>query len=335
MRKRKLGQSKVEITPIILGTWAIGGWMWGGSEEGESIAAIHASIDAEITTIDTAPIYGMGYSEEIVGKAITGKRDNVVIATKCGMRWKPATSSVSDADRDPFGNPVEIYKSLKSKSIFEECEASLRRLKTDVIDLYQIHWPDISTPLEESWEAMAKLKEQGKVRAIGVSNFSLEQLKKAHQISPVDSIQPPYSLIRRGIEEEILPFCQKNEISILAYSPMERGLLTGKIGPGQAFAPNDHRSQKDSFKPENIARVNSALEKIRPIATQHGATLAQIIIHCTYTRPGITAALIGARRPAQAIENAGAMRLCLSEDEKRAVIEALEDKKLQRPIYDS
>ena len=334
MELRPLGKSKVNISPIILGTWAIGGWMWGQSDEKSAIEAIHASIDHGIHTIDTAPIYGMGASEEIVGKAIKGKRDKVTIATKCGMRWDTEEGSEPWPNQDVHGNPVIIRKNLKPASIVHECEQSLKRLKIDVIDLYQVHWPDLSTPIEDSWNAMAKLKKQGKVRAIGVSNYNLEQLKAAHDIHPVDSIQPPYSLIRRGIEEDIIPFCKAQKIGVIVYSPLERGLLTGKYKPGQTFPKGDHRAQKPTFSAPFLRQVLAALSVIQPIADKHKATLSQVIINCTIHRPGITAALVGARNADQAIENARAATLPLSEKERQQIAAALSQPDIQCPLYD-
>src|SRR3954468_21013073 len=212
MQLRALGQSNIKVSPVIFGAWAIGGGMWGGSDEAESIGAIHASLDAGVNTIDTAAIYGMGYSEELVGRAIKGRRDRVVIATKCGMRWDGPENEGSDPwpQKDNQGRDVVIRKNARPASIFYECEQSLKRLKTDVIDLYQIHWPDTSTPVEDSMSAMVKLKEQGKIRAIGVSNYDEQWLARAIKVAPVASNQPPYSIIQRKIEEKVLPFSRKN-----------------------------------------------------------------------------------------------------------------------------
>jgi aryl-alcohol dehydrogenase-like predicted oxidoreductase len=323
MEKRPLGQSGIEISPIIFGAWAIGGWMWGGTDEKESIAAIQAALDHGVTTIDTAAIYGMGYSEELVAKAIKGRREKVIIATKCGIRWDIDEGVEPWIQEDLQGNPVVIRKNSKPHSLFYECEQSLKRLGVSCIDLFQIHWPDSSTPIEESWRAMATLKQQGKVRAIGVSNYSLEQLQEAHAIHPVDSIQPPYSLIRREIEQDIVPFCIKNGISILAYSPLERGLLTGKVTLERHFPQGDHREKHPRFALENRKAILEALEQIRPIADRHKATLSQVIIHCTFHRPGITAAIVGARNSAQAVENAAAAHLQLSSDECDFVVQIL------------
>jgi methylglyoxal reductase len=334
IQMRILGKSNVKVTPIILGTWAIGGWMWGGTDEKKSIEAIQASIDNGITTIDTAPAYGMGLSEEIVGKAIQGKRDKVVIATKCGLRWDENDKTVRSPNRDFNKSPVEIRRDLSPKSIRHECEQSLKRLKVDQIDLYQIHWPDPAYPIEETWNAMAELKKQGKVRAIGVSNFDLALLKVAHAIHPVDSIQPPYSLVRRGIEKDLIPFAQAHQIGVIVYSSLERGLLTGKYKSGKNFPPGDHRAGKKTFKPEYLALIQEAFEEIKPIAEKHHVAISQVIIDCTIHRPGITAALVGARDPAQAKENAMAAKLNLSSQERELIAKTLSNPALQCGLYD-
>ncbi len=297
MRTRQLGKSDVYVTPVIFGAWAIGGWMWGGNEEKDSIDAIHAALDNGVNTIDTAAIYGMGHSEELVGRAVKGRRDKVVIATKCGMRWDAAASGDQGSDpwpqKDNDGRDVTIRKNAKPLSIAYEAEQSLRRLQTDVIDLYQIHWPDVSTPVEESIRAMEKLRQEGKVRAIGVSNYDVEWLRKASDVATIASDQPPYSLIQRKIEKDVLPFCREHQIGVICYSPLERGLLTGKVGPDREFAPGDHRAKHKFFTVENRKRVIAALEKVKPIADRHHASYAQLVINWTAHEPGITG---GARR---------------------------------------
>ena len=219
--QRRLGKSDLHVSPIIFGAWAIGGWMWGGADEQESIDAIHASIDAGVNTIDTAAIYGMGASEEIVAKAIAGKRDRVVIATKCGMRWNTTEGSEPWPNKTPAGEDVVVMKNAKADSIPYECEQSLKRLKTDVIDLYQVHWPDVSTPVEETITALEKLRKEGKVRAIGVSNYDAEWLERASKAGILASDQPPYSLVTRKIEKTILPWLRQHEVGALVYSPLE------------------------------------------------------------------------------------------------------------------
>lgn len=321
--KRALNQTPVKITPLVFGAWAIGGWMWGGTEEKDSIAAIQSSLDHGVNAIDTAPIYGLGYSEELIGKAIKGRRDQVVIATKGGFRWDTKEGSNPWEVKDPQGNPITLIRN--SKNLIKECEDSLRRLNVDVIDLYQIHWPDTSIPIEESWGTMVKLKKSGKVKAIGVSNYNLDQLKRCQSIHQVDSLQSPYSLLRRDLEDELIPYCLKHNISILAYSPLERGLLTGKYPPDRKIGKGDHREHHPLFTQKNRKSIFEALQQLEPIAKKHKATLSQVIINCTYNQPGITAALVGARNPIQAIENAKSLLLELSQDEIDTVVRLLEE----------
>src|SRR5688572_2415246 len=329
MQMRQLGTSDVHVSPIIFGAWAIGGWMWGGQEESDSIAAIQASIDAGVTTIDTAAIYGMGYSEELVAKAVKGRRDRVQIATKCGMRWDAPASGNEGTDpwpnKDNAGKDVVVRKNSRLESIAYECEQSLRRLQTDVIDLYQIHWPDVSTPVEESMRAMVKLKEQGKIRAIGVSNYDVEWMRNAEKITKLASNQPPYSLIQRKIEKEILPYCREHQIGVIVYSPLERGLLAGAVPPEREFPEGDHRRSHKFFTPEMRRKVLASLEKIRPIKDRHNASFAQVAINWTVHEPGITAALVGARNAEQATHNASALNFTLSEDERKQIRAAFDD----------
>ena len=287
MESRRLATSSIRVSPVIFGAWAIGGWMWGGSDENDAIEAIRAALDNGITTIDTAAVYGFGYSEELVGRAIKGRlREQVIIATKCGMRWD------TDEGSDPWpqtgrdGRPVVIRKNSRPESIAHECEQSLKRLGIDAIDLYQIHWPDLSTPVEDSMGAMLKLKEQGKIKAIGVSNYPIDLLERAFKVAPLASVQPPYSLIRRGIENDIMPFCRRHNVGLIVYSPLERGLLTGHVGPDRKFAPGDHRAELKSFSIENRKKIMAALERIRPLAEMHHASFAQLVINWTWNEPG-------------------------------------------------
>ncbi|HEY1628966.1 MAG TPA: aldo/keto reductase, partial [Tepidisphaeraceae bacterium] len=300
MQTRTLGKSDLQITPIIFGAWAIGGWMWGGSDEDESVQAIESAIASGVNCIDTAAIYGMGHSEQLVAKAIKGKRDKLIIATKCGMRWDSDEGSESWPQKNNQGEDVIIRKNSKPQSIMHECEQSLKRLGIDVIDLYQIHWPDFSTPVEDSIRAMEKLRQQGKIRAIGVSNYNAEWLRKGNAVATIASDQPPYSLLRRQIEKDVLPFARENNIGIICYSPMERGLLTGAITPARKFPPGDDRNNGKMFSVENRQRVAAALQKIKPIADKHKASFAQIVINWTAHVPGISAAIVGARNAQQA-----------------------------------
>src|SRR5687768_8150968 len=325
MQSRQLGTSGVSVSPVIFGAWAIGGWMWGGTDEQDALDAIRAGIDHGVTTIDTAAIYGQGLSEELVAKAIEGRRDRVQIATKCGRRWDSGEGSDPWDYQDVHGNPVTIRSNSRPESILAECEQSLKRLRTDVIDLYQIHWPDKTTPVEVAMGAMSKLKQQGKIRAFGVSNYNLEWMRGAKRAAPeLASLQPPYSLIQRGIEKDLLPFCRENNISVIVYSPLERGLLTGKVTPDRQFPPGDHRATHKYFTVENRKRVLAALEKIKPIADRHKASYTQVVIAWTIHEPGVTAALVGARNAEQASHNAQAMRLKLTADERRQIRAAVD-----------
>ncbi len=263
MQLRQLGNSDLHITPIVFGAWAIGGWMWGGTDESDALAAIHASLDNGVNTIDTAAIYGMGASEELVGKAIKGKRDKVIIATKCGMRWDSEEGTDPWPQTDNSGRPVIIRKNSKPDSIVYECEQSLQRLGVDTIDLYQIHWPDTSTPVEDSMAAMLKLKEQGKIRAIGVSNYDKSWLAAAAKVAPIASNQPPYSLIQRKIETDLVPFARQNNIALIVYSPLERGLLAGAVPPDRQFS--DRRSPRH---PQILLRRKPPAHHVRPPADQ-------------------------------------------------------------------
>jgi aryl-alcohol dehydrogenase-like predicted oxidoreductase len=295
-----------------MGAWAIGGWMWGGAEKKESLRAVHACLDLGVTTIDTAPIYGFGLSELIVGEAVKGKRDQCEILTKCGMRWESTTGEYYFTTQDNDGNTRDIYKYSGKESLIRECEESLRRLGTDYIDLYQIHWPDNTTPIEEAMEAFQMLLDQGKIRAAGVSNYSLDQMKRAAGVVELSSNQVPYSMVRREIEQDIVPWCQSNDCSILAYSPLQRGLLTGKITPDTTFSPGDTRPDTPHFKKSNLVKTNWFLDELRPLAAEKGATLSQLVIQWTLQQPGITVALVGARTDAQVKENAGALKVELS-----------------------
>jgi aryl-alcohol dehydrogenase-like predicted oxidoreductase len=312
MEYRKLGNTDLEISAICFGAWAAGGWMWGGTERNEAIKAIRAAYDLGVTSIDTAPIYGQGNSEEIVGEAIKDlPRDKVQLLTKYGMRWDLAEGDFAFNSVDTKGKEINIYKYAGKESIIKECEDSLRRLGTDYIDLYQIHWPDTTTPIEETMEAVAHLIEQGKVRHAGVCNYNVTQLEKAQKYINIVSNQVPYSMVNRDIEKDVVPYCLVHNTSILAYSPLERGLLTGKIKPGHIFTEGDHRAGLYFFADENIKKTNVFLDRIRPLAAKKGVTLAQLVLRWTIEQPGITIALAGARNEKQSVENAGAVTVNL------------------------
>ena len=294
MEKRTLGRSDIKITPILMGTWQAGKKQWVGIEDADTIKAIRAAFDAGITTVDTAEVYGQGHSEQIVAQALSDVRDQVVYATKV------------------FANH------LKHDQVIEACERSLKNLKTDYIDLYQIHWPSGSfnseiVPIEQTMSALNQLKQQGKIRAIGVSNFNRSQLEEACQYGRIDSLQPPYSLFWRWVEQDAMPYCVENDISILAYSPLAQGLLTGKFEKGHEFPPEDNRSKNKLFQGENYQRAQQALDKLRPIAFRHQVSLANLALAWLIAQPQ-TNAIVGARNKEQAAANAIAADIQLSAD---------------------
>ena len=310
MEYRPLGASGIEASVVGLGAWAIGGWLWGGADERKSVEAIQAAIDAGINLIDTAPAYGMGLSESVVGKAVAGRRRQVVIATKCGIVWHTDKGT-------PFisQNGKTMHRYLGPESIRYEVEQSLKRLDTDYIDLYQTHWQDETTPIEETMRTLLDLKREGKIRAIGVSNAKVEQIEAYRRVGPVDSGQEKYSMLDRNLENEYLPYALKNHIAVLAYSPMALGLLTGKVGPDRQFPEDDLRHNNPRFSVESRRQVLAMLDKMRPIAEKHELTLAQLVIAWTLSQPGLTHALVGARNTQQAEENAAAGTVTLSREE--------------------
>jgi aryl-alcohol dehydrogenase-like predicted oxidoreductase len=325
MEYRQLGESGLSASAITFGAWAIGGWMWGGAERSDAVDAIRASYDQGVTSIDTAAIYGQGLSEEIVGEALQGiPRDKVQILTKFGMRWDDTKGEFAFRTKDNSGKSLDIYKYAGRASIMKECEDSLRRLRTDYIDLYQIHWPDSTTPIAETMEALADLLKAGKIRAAGVCNYNAAQMAEAERTLKLASDQVPFSMINRGIERELTPWCIAHKKAILAYSPLQRGILTGKIRPGHTFQAGDTREESRFYKEENIVRINAFLDGLRPLAASKGATLSQLIIRWTLERPGITIALVGARDARQAVENAGAIGVKLSGEEIAWINEKLE-----------
>ena len=316
MEYQKLGASDVSVSRITFGSWAAGGWMWGGTEQNDAVGAIHASYELGVTSIDTAPIYGQGLSEQIVGEAIKSlPRDKVQVLTKFGMRWDDNKGEFGFKTKDNDGHDLDVYKYAGRDSIIKECENSLRRLGTDYIDLYQQHWPDTTTPIAETMEAVQRLIEQGKVRAAAVSNYSVAQMEEAAKTIQLASNQVPYSMLKRDIEQDVVPYCQQHNLGILVYSPLQLGLLTGKMKPGQHFDASDLRSSNKLFKPENVQQVNDFLNKLRPMAETKNATLGQLVLRWTLAQPGITVALVGARNPEQATQNAKAIEVQLSFEE--------------------
>ncbi|SDH51631.1 Predicted oxidoreductase [Pedobacter terrae] len=316
MEYRKIGNSDLALSVITFGAWAAGGWMWGSTDRNDAINAIKASYDLGVTSIDTAPIYGQGDSEEIVGDAIKGiSRDKLQVVTKFGMRWDLAKGDFGFKSKNNEGKDIDIYKYAGKESVIYECEQSLKRLGTDYIDLYQIHWPDLTTPISETFEAVSRLIEQGKVRYAGVCNYDAAQLKEADQTLEIISNQIPFSMVNSGVEAETVPYCIENNKSVLAYSPMERGLLTGKMTADYQFEEGDHRKGNKFFSPESIEKTNAFLAKIKPLADEKNASLSQLVLRWTVERPGITIALVGARNEKQAVQNAGAINVKLNAEE--------------------
>ncbi len=297
MHIRKLGRTDLRLTAIGLGTWAIGGagwkYSWGPQDDRDSISTIRGAVENGINWIDTAPIYGLGHSEEVVGKAIKELEDKPIVATKCGRIW------------DKEGNPSGF---LKKESIRSEVEASLKRLQIDVIDLYQIHWPDPDEDIEEAWSTIADLIKEGKVRYAGVSNFSKDQLRRIQPIHPVASLQPPYSMLERGVEEKLLDYCSTNNIGVIVYSPMQKGLLTGKFTRErvQNLAEDDHRREDRHFQEPELGANITLVEGLHSIAGKSGKTVAQLAIAWVLRRSEVTAAIVGARHPSQIKETVAA-----------------------------
>jgi aryl-alcohol dehydrogenase-like predicted oxidoreductase len=306
---RRLGRDGPALTTVGFGAWAAGGpWFfgWGPQDDEASVAAIRRTLELGVNWIDTAAVYGLGHSEEVVGRAIRGlPRDSFILATKCGR--------IASEGKPPRGD-------LRPVSMRKEMEDSLRRLGTDHVDLYQIHWPDkdTGTPLEESWATMAALKDEGKTRWIGVSNFDVPLLQRCEAIRHVDSLQPPYSLLARDVEAEILPYCRQHGIGVIAYSPMQSGLLSGSFDPAR-LAPDDWRRRNPHFQEPRLSRNLAFVEALRPIAARRGKTVGQLVVAWTLRNPAVTAAIVGARSAAQAEANAGAMGFQLTDGEAAAI----------------
>lgn len=314
MNMRKLGHSDIDASVIGLGTWAMGGWMWGGTDEQASIKAIQASIDAGVNLIDTAPAYGLGKAEVLVGKAIQGRRDKVVLATKCGLVWhtKQGNHFFNEADKP-------VHRFLGGKSIQFELEESLRRLQTDYVDLYLTHWQDPTTPIAETMATLLDLKKAGKIRAIGVSNVNLEELKAYLKVGAVDCIQEQYNMLHRDIETSLLPTCMANGVSILSYSSLALGLLSGKIGPDRTFQGDDLRTNDPRFSLENRRKMVPFFDALAVIALRYELSIAQLVIAWTVAQKGITYALCGARNAQQAVENARAGDVALQADDVKLI----------------
>lgn len=320
MNYRQLGRSEVEVSAVTFGAWAIGGWLWGPQDDQDSLDALGEAVRCGMTSIDTAAVYGFGHSEVVVGRLLERVgREDVQILTKFGLRWDTSDGRSAWQTHDSKGALRTVVHNGRKKSVLWECEQSLRRLGTDYIDLYQYHWRDPETDVEETMEALDKLIGQGKIRAAGVSNLSIQEMETAREVVELASDQPPYSMLRRDIEADVLPWCREHHVGVLVYSPLERGLLTGKVTMDREFPKDDHRSSRPLFEKQNRRKVLDFLDKLRPIADGHKVSLAQLVIHWTIHQPGITAALVGARNVKQVRENAAAAELELSRDEMKEI----------------
>ena len=315
MQTRQLGNSDLMITPLGIGAWAMGGsgwaFAWGPQDDQDSVKAIHKGLDAGLNWIDTAAVYGLGHSEEVVAEALKGRSNRPFVFTKCERRW--------DENR-------QIYKSLKADSVRWECEQSLRRLQVDAIDLYQIHWPEPDEDIEEGWTEMAKLQQEGKVRWIGVSNFTADQMRRASRIAPITSLQPPYSILSPEIEANQLPYCLQHNIGVIVYSPMKSGLLTGKMTRERiaAMPDDDFRKRTPHFQEPLLTRNLAVVEILREIGAAHGRTPGEVAIAWTLRHPAVTAAIVGLRSPEQVDGVIGAAQFRLSEEEARRINQAVE-----------
>ena len=327
MERRRLGKSDLEIPPVTFGAWAIGGTSWGGTDDERAIAALRTALEEGMVAIDTAPIYGCGHSETIVGEALAGGRArDAIVMTKAGLRWDSEDGHLAFEGPDENGVVRRIFVNGRPESVLAECDASLARLGVERLDLLQIHWPDPTTPIAETMGALVELVQAGKVRAVGVSNYSPAQMDEARAALgevPLASDQPKYSLVAREIEKDVLPYAREHDIGLVVYSPIEQGLLTGKVTPERTFPDTDNRSKRPTFRPVNRALVNGVLnDVVRPIADRHAATLAQTVIAWTIAQPGVTSAIVGARGPEQVRENLRAAEVELGASELVAIDQA-------------
>ena len=320
MEYRKLGNTALELSAITYGSFAIGGNMWGGNEKEDSIASVHASLDHGVTSIDTAPFYGFGLSEEMIGEAIKGKdRSKIQLLTKFGLVWDGSNQGKGEFffDASDNGKTIPVYKFASKANIIKELEESLKRLGTDYIDLLQIHWPDSTTAISETMEALEMLIQQGKIRAAGVCNYSVDQLKEASATLTLASNQVSYSMLNRSIEHDLVPYALENQTGIIAYSPMERGLLTGKYLTENTLKQDDHRN--GYFAQFDLEKVKSLIATLQPIAQNKGVTVAQLVLRWTTLQPAITVVLAGARNAAQSIANAQAMDINFTAEERTLI----------------
>lgn len=332
MKYRTLGKTDIKVSELAFGAWAIGGWLWGGADSDDAIKAIETAIDSGMTTIDTAAVYGFGLSEELTGKAIRGKRDKVQILTKFGMVWDEKKGSYYFSSKTNDGKDVDIYTCSSKERVLKDCDASLKRLGTDYIDLYQIHWPDSTTPVAETMEALNILIDKGKIRAGAVSNYSVDLMQEAVKTTVIASNQVPYSMVNRRIETSVVPWCIENNVGILAYSPLQRGLLTGKIKKGHKFGEGDSRPDTPYFKEPNLSTIIGFTDKLKLIADELNVTLAQLVLAWTIQQPGITCALAGARNSQQVLDNVKAVEFTLPAGEVKKINELILKLKIEKGI---
>jgi len=332
MEYRTLGQSDIKVSELAFGAWAIGGWLWGGADSNDAIKAVETAVDNGMTTIDTAAVYGFGLSEELVGMAVKGKRDQVQILTKFGLIWDEKKGQFFFASKDNTGEDVNIHSYSSKDKVISDCDKSLRRLGIDYIDLYQIHWPDSTTPVSETMEALEILQKKGKIRAGAVSNYSVDLMAEANKTFTIASNQVPYSMVNRGIENNIIPYCISNNIGILAYSPLQRGLLTGKIKQGHNFGEGDSRPDSLYYKEPNLTRILQFTSNLEEIANELKVTLSQLVLAWTMHQPGITCTLVGARNAAQVLDNIKAADFRLTNEEIHIINKLLSDLKLETKI---
>lgn len=310
MKKRRFGNTGMNITPIGFGSWAIGGagWShgWGPQDDNRAVEAVERAVELGINWIDTAAVYGLGHSEELIGKVLAGLKSKPLVFTKCSLVWN---------DNRRIGN------SLKADSIRRECEASLRRLNVDAIDLYQVHWPHPKHDIEEGWRTMAELKEEGLVRHIGVSNFNVEQMQRAHAIAPVESLQPPYSMLRRAIETDILPFCLEQNIGVIVYSPMLSGMLSGAMTRERALnlPPDDWRRNNKEFQEPRLSYNLELVELLKKTGKKHGLSAGEVAVAWTLRHPAVTAAIVGGRSAEQVEGTIGAVEMTFAQEEAREI----------------
>lgn len=316
MEYRKLGNTDIKLSAITYGAFAIGGTMWGGNEQKDSIASVRASLDHGVTSLDTTPFYGFGLSEEMIGQAIKGyDRSQIQLLSKFGLVWDGSNQGRGDYffEAEEAGKKIPVYKYAAKANVIKEVEESLKRLQTDYIDLLQIHWPDSTTPIAETMEALDLLIQQGKIRAAGVSNYSVDQVNEARKTLDIVSNQVGYSMLNRSIEGDLVPYALENNLGLIVYSPMERGLLTGKYFKEGLLKENDHRN--GYFQQFDLHKVEAFLQAIQPLAASKGATLSQLVLRWTSLQPAITVVLAGARNAEQAIANAKAMEIHLTAEE--------------------